>query len=199
MIKNCLFAVAVLSLELAGGCAKGGNGAGNGITVTVSDGNLAALYVTQSVQFTAAVTGTTNTAVTWSLSGTACTGTPNPCGTIDPTGLYKAPATAPNPAAVTFTATSQADSTAIGSLGVKVVQVKVVVTPTPVTVGAGLVQPVTAVAVPDTAPQTITLTCTPTRSCGGHRRCSTTLRLAGYTAPSSSQTGVQVTATSTLP
>src|SRR5260370_13466271 len=155
MIKNCLFAVAVLSLELAGGCAKGCNGAGNEINVTVSDGNLAALYVTQSVQFAAGVTGTTNTAVTWSLSGTECPGPPNPCGTIDPTGLYKAPATAPNPAAVTFTATSQADSTAIGSLGVKVVQVKVVVTPTPVTVGAGLVGQFTARAVPDQAPPTV--------------------------------------------
>ena len=200
MIKNCLFAVALLSLALAGGCAKGGNGAGNGITVTVSDGDLAALYVTQSVQFTAAVTGTTNTAVTWSLSGTACTGTPNPCGAIDPsTGVYQAPATAPNPAAVTFTATSRADSTAIGSLGVKVVQVKVVVTPTPVTVGAGLVQQFTAVAVPDSAPQKFTWTCTPTSSCGSLVQDLTTSGLAVYTAPSSSQTGVQVTATSTVP
>src|SRR5713101_4451532 len=199
MIKNCLFAVALLSLALAGGCAKGGNGAGNGITVTVSDGNLAALYVTQSVQFKAAVTGTTNTAVTWSLSGTACTGTPNPCGTIDPTGLYQAPATAPNPAAVTFTATSQADSTAIGSLGVKVVQVKVVVTPTPVTVGAGLVQQFTAVAVPDSAPQTFTWTCTPSAACAGFVPGPSNSDVAVYTAPSSSQTGVQVTATSTVP
>src|SRR5260370_2589361 len=163
MIKNCLFAVAVLSLELAGGCAKGGTGAGNGITVTVSDGNLAALYVTQSVQFTAAVTGTTNTAVTWSLSGTACTGTPNPCGTIDPTGLYKAPATAPNPAAVTFTATSQADSTAIGSLGVNVVQVKVVVTPTPLTVGSRLWYPSTTHVCPHSRPHT--LPCTSAAPC----------------------------------
>src|SRR5229473_2529856 len=198
MIKNCLFAVALLSLALAGGCAKGGNGAGNGITVTVSDGNLAALYVTQSVQFKAAVTGTTNTAVTWSLSGTACTGTPNPCGAIDPsTGVYQAPATAPNPAAVTFTATSQADSTATGSLGVKVVQVKVVVTPTPVTVGAGLVQQFTAVAVPDSAPQTFTWTCTPTSSCGSLVQDPTTSGLAVYTAPSSTGS-VVLSATSTV-
>src|SRR5260370_25468740 len=72
MIKNCLFAVALLTLALAGGCAKGGNGAGNGITGTVSGGNLAALYVTQSVQFTAAVTGTTTTAGTRSRTRRAC-------------------------------------------------------------------------------------------------------------------------------
>ncbi len=198
MIKNCLFAVALLSLALAGGCAKGGNGAGNGITVTVSDGNLAALYATQTVQFKATVTGTTNMAVTWSLSGTACTGTPNACGTIDPTtGVYHAPATAPNPAAVTFTATSQADSTAIGSLGVKVVQVKVFVTPTPVTVGAALVQQFTAVAVPDSAPQTFTWACTPTSSCGSLVQDPTTSGLAVYTAPSSTGS-VVLSATSTV-
>src|SRR5260370_15656011 len=79
MIKNCLFAVALLSLALAGGCAKGGNGAGHGISVTVSDGNLAALYVTQSGQLTAAVTGNTDTAASLSLKRTACAGTPHPC------------------------------------------------------------------------------------------------------------------------
>ena len=106
VIKNCLFAMALLSLALAGGCAKGGNGLGNGISVSVSDaGNLSVFYVTQVVQFTAKVTGTSNTAVTWTLSGTACTGSGNPCGTIDANGKYTAPATAPNPAQVTVTAT----------------------------------------------------------------------------------------------
>ena len=157
MIKNCLFAVALLSLALAGGCAKGGNGTGSGITVSVSDGNVPAIFPTQSVTFTATVTGTTNTAVTWSLSGPACTGTPNPCGAIDPnTGVYTAPATVPNPAAITITAQSAADSTATGVLQVHVVPVTVAVTPTPVTVGQNLVQQFTAVELPDDAPQKFT-------------------------------------------
>ncbi len=198
MIKNCLFAVALLSLALASGCAKGGNGMGSGITVTVSaPNNISVIYPSQSVTFTATVTGTTNTAVTWSLSGTACTGTPNPCGTIDPTtGVYQAPGTALGPkVTITITATSQADTTVSGTLPVTV-QLTVVVTPTAVTVGQGLVQQFTAVAVPDDAPQTFTwgVTCT-SGTCGTIQQDSKTSGLAVYTAPSSSASGVQVAAT----
>jgi hypothetical protein len=73
------------------------------ISVTVSPGT-AALNVAHSQQFTANVTGTTNMAVTWSVVG----GPSN--GAISTTGLYTAPASVPNPATVTVTATSQADS-----------------------------------------------------------------------------------------
>src|SRR5450759_795799 len=199
MMKTFLFVVALLSLALAGGCAKGGNGLGSGINVTVSDNNISVIYATQSVTFKATVTGTTNTAVTWSLSGTACTGTPNPCGAINPTsGVYVAPATAPSPSTVTITATSQADSTAKGELGVHVVQVTVFVTPTPVTVGQTLVQQFTAVAVPDDAPQTFTWTCTPNPACGSVAYDPGTSYLAVYTAPSANGS-VVVAATSTVP
>jgi len=198
MIKNCLFAVALLSLALAGGCAKGGNGMGSGITVSVSDGNVPAIFPTQSVTFTATVTGTTNTAVTWSLSGSACTGTPNPCGAIDPnTGVYTAPATAPNPAAITITAVSAADSTATGVLQVHVVPVTVVVTPTPVTVGQNLVQQFTAVELPDDAPQKFAWSCTPTGSCGSLVQDANISGLAVYTAPASNGP-VVVSATSAV-
>lgn len=168
MIKNCLFAMALLSLALAGGCAKGGNGLGSGISVTISDGNLAVFYVTQVVQFTAKVTGTSNTAVTWTMTGTACTGNPNPCGTIDANGKYTAPATAPNPAQVTFTATSQADSTRSDSVTVTIKQITVQITPAPANVGLGLSQQFTAVVVPDDAPQTVTWTIAncPQTGCG---------------------------------
>jgi len=93
--------MALLSLALAGGCAKGGNGTGNGISVTVSDTpNVRVFYVTQVVQFTAKVTGTSNTAVTWTLSnnGTDCTANATLCGSIDGTGKYTAPTTVPSPA-----------------------------------------------------------------------------------------------------
>jgi len=52
------------------------------------------------VQFTATVAGTKNTKVTWTVTG----------GTISSTGLYTAPATVPNPAVVTVTATSVANT-----------------------------------------------------------------------------------------
>ncbi|HYU47317.1 MAG TPA: hypothetical protein VEK84_14190, partial [Terriglobales bacterium] len=146
MTKNCLFAAVLLSVALWTGCAKG---LGSTPSVTVSNGNISVVFLTQTVQFTAAVTGTNNTAVNWSLSGTACTGSGNPCGTIDANGLYTAPATAPSSTAVTVTATSQADRSGQGQLSLKLVPVTVVVTPTPLTVGQGLVQQFSAVAVPD--------------------------------------------------
>ncbi len=45
----------------------------------------------------------------WSVAGTGCSGAS--CGTIDAAGKYTAPATAPNPATVTVTASSVVDST----------------------------------------------------------------------------------------
>jgi hypothetical protein len=198
MIKNCLFAAALLSLGLAGGCAKGGNGTGSGITVSVGDGNIPAVYPNQQLTFTATVTGTTNTTVTWSLSGTACTGTGNPCGTIDKnTGAYVAPAAVPSPATVTITATSAANSTATGGLQVHIVLISVVVTPTTVTVGQNLVQQFTAVAVPDDAPQTFTWTCTPSGSCGSLVQDPNVSGLAVYAAPATNGP-VVVAATSTV-
>src|SRR5258708_16992572 len=53
-------------------------------------------------QFTATVSGSTNTAVTWSLSG---------AGTLSSSGLYTTPATVANQTTATVTATSQADTT----------------------------------------------------------------------------------------
>ena len=58
-------------------------------------------------QFSASVTGTSNTAVTWAASGTGCSGAT--CGTISSAGTYTAPAKAPSPATVTITATSVSD------------------------------------------------------------------------------------------
>lgn len=70
-------------------------------------------------QFTATVTGTTNTTVTWALSGAGCSGAS--CGSISSVGLYTAPANVPSPAKVTVTATSVASSSASGSATVTVV------------------------------------------------------------------------------
>lgn len=69
----------------------------------------------ESYQFTATVTGHSNTAVTWNLSG--CSGTA--CGTISPTGLYTAPSAILTEATVTITATSQADPTKSDTVAVR--------------------------------------------------------------------------------
>ena len=185
MIKNLLLSVALLSLALAVGCAKGGNGAGNGIIVTISTATpIAAAYVTQSIQFTATVTGTGNTAVAWTITGNACTGAGNPCGTIDVnSGLYQAPATVPSPSMITITATSRADSTARGYFGLNILDVTVSVTPTPtVNVGHGLVQQFIATATPDLAPQTFTWSCTQTGGAACGNFVANTSGVAVYTA-----------------
>jgi hypothetical protein len=64
------------------------------------------LNASQNQQMTAVVTGTTNTAVTWSM---------NPqVGTLSSSGLYTAPSTITTAQTITITATSQADSTKSG-------------------------------------------------------------------------------------
>ncbi len=160
-MKTFLFAVALASLALAGGCATGGNGVVPSVTVNSPSGISAnALYPTEKdVGFTASVSGTANTTVTWSLSGMACTGTPNPCGTIDSTtGVYQAPAA---PVSATVTATLTSDSSIKGDLGITVVDVTTDVAPATLSVGQGLTQTFTAVAVPDAAEtQNFNWTCT---------------------------------------
>src|ERR1700732_4870574 len=84
------------------------------ITVAVSAPQ-STVVVGATLTFTAPVTGTANTAVTWSVSGGASN------GTISATGVYTAPATVPNPAKVTVIVTSQADPTKSGSATVTVV------------------------------------------------------------------------------
>jgi len=92
-------------------------------------------------QFTASVTGSSNTAVTWSVAGGASN------GTIAATGLYTAPTTVPNPAQATVTATSQADSTKSGSATVTITTANAT--------GSVLVSP-SAATVPDFGTQQFT-------------------------------------------
>jgi hypothetical protein len=111
------------------------------ITVTVTAPR-STVVVGQTLTFTATVTGTTNTAVTWSVSGGASN------GTISSIGVYTAPATVPNPAKVTVIATSQGDATKSGSATVTVVSsasgVVVVVQPATASVSDFLTQQFTA-------------------------------------------------------
>lgn len=202
MMKNLLFAMALLSLALAGGCATGGNGVIPTVTVSAPAGiNAGALYPGQpNVTFTAITTSPADAPVTWSLSGSACTGTPNPCGTIDPTtGVYQVPT---SPVSATVTATLQSDAGVTGKLPVAVVPVTVVVTPLNVNVGVNSVQQFVAVAVPDAAPQTFTWNASSgSLNCGANDpTCEqASAGLVTYTAPNSAETGVTVTAASTVP
>jgi len=94
------------------------------------------IKVGSTLQFTAQITGTTITGVTWSVSGKGCSGAA--CGTITSSGLYTAPSTAPNPAVVTVTVTSKADSTAFATATVTLVTpIGITITPKAVVVIAG--------------------------------------------------------------
>ncbi|MEO6805944.1 MAG: DUF1800 domain-containing protein [Edaphobacter sp.] len=72
--------------------------------VTISGAGQARLGTT--VQLTATVTNTTNTAVTWLVNGTA--GGSSTTGTVSVSGLYTPPTAIPNPNTVTITASTQA-------------------------------------------------------------------------------------------
>jgi hypothetical protein len=80
-------------------------------SATVSEGT--------TQQFAATVTGTSNTAVTWSVSGAGCSGAA--CGTISGGGLYTPPASMPSPATLLVTVTSVANPTKSASANVTVV------------------------------------------------------------------------------
>jgi hypothetical protein len=104
------------------------------ISVTVTPNSIA-LSPGTTQSFTAAVTGTTNTAVTWSVQESVG-------GTIDSTGLY----TAPQDSTGTFhvVATSQANSAAKGIAAVAVQQPQLTISPAAVTLSPKGTQTFTA-------------------------------------------------------
>ena len=93
----------------------------------------ASLLVGSTQQFAATVTGTTNTAVTWSATG----------GTISSTGMFTAPMSG---GSYTVKATSVADSTKSANATVNVTQVSVSINPINAVVAAGGTQQFSATA-----------------------------------------------------
>jgi len=87
------------------------------VVVGVTPANLS-VTAGATQQFAASVTGTTITAVDWTVSGAGCSGTA--CGTINSSGLFTAPHAVPSPATVTATATSVADSTKSASADITI-------------------------------------------------------------------------------
>lgn len=118
---NLLLVLSVASLFA--GCsglndAKSGGGNSGTVSVTITP-TTATVVVGQNSAFQATVTGSSNTAVTWEVNGTA--GGSSTVGTVSATGLYAAPATVPSPATVSVTAVAQADTTKSASANVLVV------------------------------------------------------------------------------
>jgi trimeric autotransporter adhesin len=165
-----------------------------GIFVTVTPNPVNVVVGTQQ-QFTATVTGTTNTAVTWQANGVA--GGNSTVGTISAAGLYQAPATVPTPATVTITAISAADGTTSGSAQATIVTVNTNITVT--------VSPSGTTQVYTTTTQQFTATVTGTSdqsvnwyvegSAGGDATFGTIDTTGGYTAPAAVPTPATITIT----
>ena len=129
-------AVAVLGLLLSCSCGGGGNNVTPPPTVSVTvSPSSANVIVGATQQFTATVSGSTNTAVSWTVSGG---------GTISSSGLYSAPASLTTPASVTVKATAQADTTKSKSATVTIPAVSATVSPAMPSVILGAKQPFTA-------------------------------------------------------
>jgi hypothetical protein len=113
----------VLALLLAGCAAIRGSGSGTTpqqpgpkqvqVSVSPSPANVRA---GSSQQFTATVTGSTNSTVTWSVNNIP--GGNSSTGTINSSGNYSAPASLPTANTVAVQATSSADSSAFGASSV---------------------------------------------------------------------------------
>jgi hypothetical protein len=172
--------------------------AAGAVAIAVSPNNTTVVSGTTQL-FTATVTGTSNTAVTWSVSGAGCSGTA--CGNISGGGLYTAPASVPSPATLQVTVTSVADPTKSASASVTIVAAAAIllsISPTSASVPTASVGSFTATVTgtPNTA-VTWSLTgagCSGS-SCG---TLSTSSLSAVYTAPrvAPSPASVNVVATS---
>ena len=172
-MKKLVFTVALWSLGLLGGCAKGGSGpcAVNcpEIDVTGSTGtftNLSVVGVSLPLTFTATIRNATQGPVNWNITGTNCTNptdSSNPCGyftaTAGSTASYQGPSSVPSTPQFDVVATLQSDPGLSGSLAVTIVPDTANVNPATPNVGAGLTQQYVATAAPDFAPQTFTWTC----------------------------------------
>ena len=152
---------------------------GTSVGISVSPTS-ASLSVNQAQPFTATVTGSSNTAVTWSVSPSV--------GTVTTGGLYTAPSSISSSQTVTVTATSAADATKSASATVTLTPVTITVSPTSATLSAGQTQPFTSTV---TGSSNTGVTWSVSPSVG-------TVTTGGvYTAPSSISSSQTVTVTAT--
>ena len=111
-LQRCFGFLSLAGALALAGCASGVSTATQGSPqITVS--GAAQVRLGSTTQFTATVTNLTNTAVTWTVNGTA--GGSSSGGTISATGLYTPPATIPTVNPVSVTAVSVASPGVSGS------------------------------------------------------------------------------------
>jgi IPT/TIG domain len=125
VMRTALKTIALLSAATLAGCAATSTPPNNSspsspstpssISVTVSPAS-ANIRAGDSFQFTATVSGSSNTAVTWAVNGTM--GSSSTLGAVSSNGTYTAPSSLPNPNTVTITAASAASGSATASSAV---------------------------------------------------------------------------------
>ena len=91
----------------------------SGIKVSISPPDGGSVPIGGSEVVHATVTGSTNTAVNWNVTGVGCVA--SACGTMSG-DMYLAPKMLPTPSSVVLTATSQADSTASAWVTIQLVK-----------------------------------------------------------------------------
>ncbi len=170
------------------------NGAPQTISVSISPTS-ASVQINAQQQFTASVTGTANTAVTWQVNGV--TGGNATTGTITDGGRYTAPAAVPA-GVVTVTAVSQADSTKKANATVTVTNqpqaVSISISPTSASVQTGTTRQFTATV---TGSANTAVTWQVNGVTGGNATTGTITASGLYTAPAAVPAGaVTVTAIS---
>lgn len=190
MKRWTLWALLLLTLVVS---ACGGGSGTQTVSVTISP-TTATVRLRAAQQFTAAVTGATNTSVTWSVNAVA--GGNSTVGTISTLGLYTAPAIAPTPSSVTVTATSVADASKSASATVTIdTGATVTVSPSSVTLAAGETQQFTATV---TNSSNTAVTWQVNGVTGGNTTTGTITDTGLYTAPTGLVTTLTATVTAVL-
>jgi YVTN family beta-propeller protein len=114
---------------------SGCGGSKQTVAITISP-TTATVRLAQTQQFTATVTGNSDTNVTWTVNGV--NGGNTSVGTVSTLGLYTAPVNALNPSSVSVTATSVADTSKTASATVTIDSgATVTVSPSSITINAG--------------------------------------------------------------
>ena len=202
--------IAPIAMLVLGCCAFPGaqeSSAQSRITVSVSPTSASVQVSTGTQKITATVRGDSrNRGVTWTLTGTGCTG--SACGTLSATSsasgvaiTYRAPSAVPNPAKVTLTATSVSNNSKKATATITVTAaVSVSVSPTTASVIVSASRGFSATVTNDPANHGVTWGLTQsgaacTSSCGtlsGQTAASVT-----YTAPVSVPANPTITLTAT--
>ena len=196
LAKIILFSVGAWTL----GCAEGGTGSvappppsPPSIQVTIAP-NASSVLLGEALSFTASVSNTSDTAVSWSVNGVAG-GSPQ-AGTISSAGVYNSPADLPANAAVQITATSHADSSKSANAAVTITSdIAVSLSPGNPAVELGAAQGFHATISSAGRPDTSVRWSISTRSCSA--ACGTVDANGNYTAPQILPLNSTVTITAT--